>query len=196
MTSCDPDCSFAASLFIARKEKPENLEPVRADELSPFQRLLLITDGTVTRTLEAYAVEPIDVVCLDQEEDVLTEYHPWIEAETGTRVLVRRAILRGKHSETIYCYASSLIALERAPQIVREGLTSEGESEGLGDLLNRCQTETFREHLWCGIEHADHLPESLVHLVGTSFLSRTYRIFFEGSPLALIDEKFLSDTVQ
>ena len=42
-------------------------------DLPPFLRSLLITDGTVTKTLEAYFWEPVQVQVLKQQELRITE---------------------------------------------------------------------------------------------------------------------------
>ena len=45
----------------------ENLAGVDAAKLSPLQRTLLITDGTLTEILEAHFLEPIELRKLSQQ---------------------------------------------------------------------------------------------------------------------------------
>jgi hypothetical protein len=48
-------------IFVAQDQRPGHLEDVDLTRLSPFERALLVIDGTVTRFLEAHTLEPIDV---------------------------------------------------------------------------------------------------------------------------------------
>jgi hypothetical protein len=48
-------------LFAAQSSKPETLREVNLRALSPFQRALLVIDGTVTKFIEAYTMEPVEI---------------------------------------------------------------------------------------------------------------------------------------
>ena len=50
-------------LFIAQCAKPLDLEEINLSQLTPFQRALLVTDGTVTRFIEAYTFSPVKLCC-------------------------------------------------------------------------------------------------------------------------------------
>ena len=54
-------------LAVAQFALPDELTPINMRTLSPFQRALLVIDGTVTKFIEAYKNEPIDVVRLAHE---------------------------------------------------------------------------------------------------------------------------------
>lgn len=186
-------------LFVAQSAKPEHLAEVNLTRLTPFQRVLLVTDGTVTRSIEAYTLSPVEVVVLNQEWQTLPTPHDWLELPAGTEIVVRQVVLqtrpKGDEQPTIQTYATSLIVPQRLPQIIKEGLEIDGE--GLGMLLRRGELETRRDLLWCGLEHLEAVPEAIGHLAGESFLSRTYRIVSEEKPLMLINERFpLSTTEQ
>ena len=179
-------------LFVAQFAKPPDLEEMNLSQLTPFQRALLVIDGTVTRFIEAYTFSPVEVVLLHQETQTLPTDDAWLDAEKGTEVVARQVMLqtgqRDGQQPTVHAYATSIIVLNRIPKTVREGLTFKGQ--GLGQLLQRSGLETRRDLLWWGLKRAKDLPEVFDHWEGGSFLSRTYRIVTGGHPIMLINERF------
>lgn len=182
-------------LFVAQFAKPPDLEEMNLSQLTPFQRALLIIDGTVTRFIEAYTFSPVEVVLLHQEAQTLPTNDAWLDVEKGTEVVARQVMLqtgqRDGQQPTVHAYATSIIVLNRIPQTVREGLTLKGQ--GLGQLLQRSGLETRRDLLWWGLKRPKDLPEAFLHLEGKPFLSRTYRIVAGGHPIMLISEQFPFD---
>ncbi len=176
-------------LFVAQFAKPAYLDAIDLRTLTPFQRALLVIDGTVTQFIEAYTMEPVEIVRLNQETQRLSTDHVWLEAPEGTAVIARQVLLQGK--STLYVYAMSLIVSDRLPEVIKQGL--EVDDEGLGDLLRRSRVETRRELLWYGLEHARELPPAIGHLADEMFISRMYRIIADGQPMMLINEKFPFD---
>ena len=63
-------------------------DPIPLEEVPPFLRALLVTDGTVTKILEAYFWEPVVVDTVSQCFEVATEAVPWIEVEAGDLINV------------------------------------------------------------------------------------------------------------
>ena len=180
------------SLFIAQDDKPATLKEINLARLTPFQRGLLVTDGTVTRFIEAYTFAPVEVVLLQQRKQTLPTEHIWLELSAGEKVISRQVALQthsqDEFSSTIHTYADSLIVPQRLPKSILEGL--ESDKLGLGGLLRRSGLETRRELLWCGIETLIDLPPAIAHLEGETFISRAYRVFANQEPLMLINEKF------
>lgn len=156
--------------------------------LTPFQRALLAIDGTVTKFIEAYTLEPIEVVRLQQQAQVLSTPHTWLKTPADTEVIARQVLLRGRYSSTVYVYAVSRLVPARLPAELLRDLDI--EPGGLGQVLLNSQIENRREILWCGREEIAELPEAIRALTGTDFISRTYRIIAGGQPVMLIDEKF------
>ena len=180
------------SLFVAQDEKPTTLREVNFARLTPFQRGLIVTDGTVTRFIEAYTLAPVEVVLLKQERQILSGDHGWLQLPAGEEVISRQVTLQ-TYQETesptiIHTYADSLIALKRLPKSILEGL--ESNKQGLGRLLQHSGLETRRELLWCGIETLKDLPLPIAYLEGKTFISRAYLVFADQEPLMLINEKF------
>lgn len=180
------------SLFVAQDKKPSTLREINFARLTPFQRGLIVTDGTVTQFIEAYTFAPVEVVLLQQKKQPLSSDHEWLQLAAGEEIISRQVTLQ-THRETesspiIYTYADSLIALKRLPKSILEGL--EFNKQGLGRLLQRSGLETRRELLWCGIETLTDLPTAIAHLEGESFISRAYLVYAGQEPLMLINEKF------
>jgi chorismate-pyruvate lyase len=174
-------------LFVAQSVKPAHVEPINLRALSPFQRALLVIDGTVTKFIEAYTMEPVDVVRLNQEPVQLDHEHEWLEVPQGETVVARQVLLRGRYSYTFHAYAVSLIVPERLGTAAAH-LAENGA--GLGGILLDRGMETRREVLWYGKEGGDQVPKAVRDLGPGEFLSRTYRIIFSGKPVMLINERF------
>lgn len=163
--------------------------------LPPFLRTLLVTDGTVTKSLEAYFWEAIRIELQSQSSIRLEQDLPLISAKKGTEVLQRDVILRGQPSDEIYCHASSYIKLES----LREGLSSrlvKGEI-GIGELLREVGLETYREikDFSCGSYPikaispiSDELEQSNSNKVET--IDRVYIINVSGKAAIQITERF------
>ncbi len=181
-------------LLVAQSEKPPQLGELNLRVLTPFHRALLVIDGTVTKFIEAYTMEPVEVTRLMQETHHLSENHDWLVAETGTEVIARQVFLKGKYSGKIYAYAASLIIESRLEGRFKHGLDIEGG--GIGRVLINNQVESRREVLWYGKEQVNGLPEAISHLNKTDFVSRTYRIIVGEKPIMLINEKFPMDEKQ
>ena len=180
------------ALFVAQDAKPEKVKEISLARLTPFQRGLLVADGTVTRFIEAYTLTPVEVALLQQTKQPLATENDWLQLPTGADVISRQVVLQthsqGKSAPILHAYATSLIAPQRLSEFLLDGLTV--DKQGLGGLLRRSGLETRRELLWCGIETLTDLPPSVSHLEGETFISRAYRVFSDQEPLMLINEKF------
>ncbi len=149
-------------------------QAVHLERLPPFLRTLLVADGTVTKSLEAYFWEPVDVVQLSQAPRVLAEPVPALELAVGAEVFERRVQLIGAESRRPYAEAHSLIRLTALPGALREDLLA--GRIGIGELLRECGLETYREILDVGKS-------------GDS-VYRSYRILMQRRPIMLITETF------
>lgn len=187
--------SRVKELFVAQTDRPAALKDISLTRLSPFQRALLVADGTVTRFIEAYKLSPIQVVLLYQARRTIHNEHSWLKLQEGGNIIAREVVLQTPSTEyqapKIHAYAVSQIVYERLPQNVLNGL--EAGIAGIGVLLKNSRLETRRDLLWWGIERATGLPSSLAHFEGKPLLSRTYRIVAGQKPLMLITEKFPLD---
>jgi chorismate-pyruvate lyase len=189
------------TVFFERPDTPDTPPPFRCDGfqrggavprrgggelplagLPPFLRALLVTDGTVTKILEAYFWEPVAVDTLAQELRPAKRGVPWVEVAAGQQVLIRQAQLRGTESGRIYATAASVIRTERIPQAFRRRLV-DGEI-GIGVLIRDSGLESYREVMEVGADPSDpNAPED-------ERVFRTYRIIIDRSPVILITESF------
>lgn len=143
--------------------------------LPPILRVLLSTDGTVTKTLEAYYWEPIQVLSVNQEKVVLNEPVPYLPTQEGEQVLKRSVELVGQISQRCYTKADSLIRLQFLPMNIRQSLI-EGHI-GIGELLRESQLETYRQLVNLGqIQNTD--------------IFRSYQIVIDHHPALLVTEYF------
>ncbi|MBV7339687.1 DUF98 domain-containing protein [Chloroflexi bacterium TSY] len=177
-----------ADLMLVQDERPLQLTQIDLRTLSPYQRALLAIDGTVTKFIEAYMLEPVEVTLLKQETQPLSQDHPWLAASAQVEVVAREVLLRGRYSGTTYAYAVSLLMPERLSQDMLQQLRI--EPSGIGRVLLNSQIENRREILWYGHEVIDELPPDVQACIGNAFISRTYRIIANGKPTMLISEKF------
>lgn len=159
-----------------------------ATPLSVFQRILLMTDGTVTDVLEAYANEPIRVVKLFQSFSTSEPEEPELDRYGYQRVLRRSVLLQGELSHQNFLYADSVITPDGLPtQIVDALLTTE---QTIGRLLARNRIETFREVVALGFEPAGTCADFFDLEPTDKLVFRTYRILVRGEPVMRITEKF------
>ena len=155
--------------------------------LPPFLRALLVTDGTVTKILEAYFWEPVSVETLMQETVTTEQAIHWIDVKPETEVLVRQARLKGMHSGNVYATAFSVIRPERIPASFRRRLID--REIGIGVLIRDSGLESYREVMEVGVE-PKRLGAEAVMLHPDDRVFRTYRIIIEGTPVILITESF------
>jgi len=181
-----------SELFVGNFERPANLEEINLRALTPFQRALLVIDGTVTKFIEAVTMEPVEVQLIDQATQRLKSEHRLLEILSQTPVINRRVLLLGKYSRTLHAYASSVVVPERAIPDFNKKLEIPGES--LGRMLLESRMEQYRELLWCGRERLADPPDAIKEYGGKNFLSRTYRISTGKRPVMLINEKFPLET--
>ena len=156
--------------------------------LPVLQRLVLTADGTVTDLLEAYCGERMLVTVLRQEVVGLATVEPHHKARLGAGDGLRREIvLRGETSGRCQIYADSIIALDRIPVLVRDGLIE--KAKGIGHLLLEHRIHTFKEIVECRRETAGSLAKLFEIAEDATLLSRTYIVFMDRVGSMLITEK-------
>lgn len=159
-------------------------------DVAPFLRILLITDGTVTKSLEAYFWERIIVENIDQKPLQLESDNFWLDAKAKEMVLHREIRLVGEQSGKIYAYADSLLRLEEIEPDLREQLLA--GTIGIGELLRDKGLETYREIVDMGRDSSESINKILETADNSEYLYRTYRIISNHKPSILITENFPS----
>lgn len=158
---------------------------------NPMQRILLVTDGTVTNILEAYAGEQIGVVKLRQVAEPAAQAAADLDVLESDQILHREVLLTGRSSGRTFVYALSQIVPARLDSRVRRGLVE--SLEPIGRLLEENRIETFREILDARREPAGVRAVHFGIESRALVVSRTYRIIAGRQPAMLITEKFPAD---
>lgn len=148
----------------------------------PFLRVLLTTDGTVTKSLEAFFWEEVAVVSMAQRNVDLHRDEPAIGCRRGDGVLYRRVQLHGRSSQRCYAEAESFILTQCLPEPLRGALAS--GKMGIGEILRESGLETYREILDLGEAHGP------VAGAEQRYVWRLYRILMNGTPVMQITERF------
>lgn len=177
-----------ASVFVAQSARPAGVTPLNALELSAVQRALLVIDGTVTKFLEAWAMEPVAVLRFDQRLLRLETPEPGLAMPALAPVIRRRVMLQGERSGAFFAWADSLIVAEGLPAGIADALEADGG--GLGRILLDSRVESRRECLWYGRDRPEDVPAAVAALWDGDFLVRAYRVIAGGRPIMLITERF------
>jgi len=163
----------------------DRLEPV---ELSSFQRILLVADGTLTKILEAHLTEQLMVVKLSEEIIPITTAILPLEIEAGCEVIKRNILLQGQISQRNWLYAESIIVIERLEEKFRDKLIK--SHIPIGKLWLEHKAETFKEIIVTAREPANDLAQYFDISREDKMLYRTYRVFSRQKPVMMITEKF------
>ena len=89
------------------------LAKISASGLGPTQRVLLVTDGTLTEILEASFLERIQLVKVTLRVTPAKKEHFLLELNDQEAVMERQILLRGSETGRNDVYAESLIAVDR-----------------------------------------------------------------------------------
>jgi chorismate-pyruvate lyase len=171
-----------------RKVDVASSENVDFGSLPPLLRTLLVSDGTVTKFLEAYYLEPIRVERIFHDEVTLMEDIPALELSLGRKVLQRKVVLRGIFSKQPYDYAESFINTDLLWPWVKEDLLR--GRLGIGELLRDRRVETYRELLGYGRRSGGNLSSLLEVAADEDLIYRYYRIFVNRLPTLYITDTF------
>ena len=171
--------------FTAQSELPEELDPIGLDALDAFLRNLLVTDGPVSRSLEAHTLLPIRVEPVEQSETLppaAAAAH--LQLAEDEACLRRRVVMRIAGPEPSV-WAESFVVPGRVPIEFLRALRD--NSHGIGGSLEQLKLESWRELLWFGLATAPPWPEP-----GNPArtLRRAYLILIDRRPALMITEDF------
>ncbi len=155
------------------------------ESLGLFQKILLTTDGTVTRLLELYTGEKIKVQKLEQNIRV-GNVSPILNYNEEGPILYRRILLCGRVNK--YVYAESALVFERLSRDIQYGLLETDIPIGL--MWKQEKTDMYREVIECKIESCEKASAALGQDLDVPLLARTYLVFSERQPFGVITEKF------
>lgn len=154
----------------------EQLASVEAHDgvtLSPVERLLLATDGTVTHMLEALTRGPVVVNIIDRSVSGST--------------LDRQVVLEREQDGSRLVWAESAINLYPLDPDIEDALVR-GDI-GIGQLLRREYAETRREIVEMdAVWHDGAEFPAFIDGHASLYLRRTYEVYSEGNRIMTITE--------
>lgn len=143
-----------------------------------FLRALLVADGTVTKLIEAYALEPLQVLLHGQQPVSNQETPQNFRLNLSNFYLHRKISLVGSRSSTVYLHAESWIDLNLFDEKIHQDFLH--AKIGIGEIVQKFQLPTYRKiQDFCSEENE-----------GQTFLVRTYVIHVNQHPAIQITEKF------
>ncbi|MDH7596775.1 MAG: beta-ribofuranosylaminobenzene 5'-phosphate synthase [Methanothrix sp.] len=158
--------------------------------LSPVQKMLLGTDGSVTSLLEVITGEPVGIETLEQRvvpatEDVARE----LNIEAGEDVNYRVVRLKNVRTGETLIHAVSYTPLKRLEPGFRNDLMR--ADIPIGQILHKHRIESRRDITKTECEQADERMSQLFNIFPRELmLSRRYKIIRKGEPLIAIRETF------
>ncbi len=159
--------------------------------LSRFQKILLITDGTVTKLLEHYLDEPIIVHKLNEEiqQGINTFPHSdELDIDTPTDVLRREIFLQGQLTGKNWIYADSTIFINHLSADFRQDLLE--SNQPIGKLWIKYRLETYKSILSIQEEKAEELASYFGIEAHNRIITRTYSVYSNQKVIMIITEKF------
>ncbi len=158
--------------------------------LSPVQKMLLGTDGSVTNLLEVITGSPVEIETLVQrvvpaDEAVARE----LQINPGEEVNFRIVLLKKANSQEALVYAVSHTPLKRLDASLKDDLTK--ADIPIGVILKKHRIESRRDitstaFFSAGQEHCRAFGVFTREIM----LTRSYRIIRHGQPLIAIKETF------
>lgn len=163
---------------------------ISIDKLSRFQKILLVTDGTVTKLLEHHLSESISVFKLNEIITTHTKksQHTASDYLYGDPILEREILLQGQQTKTNWLYAKSTIFLNHLRKDFLTDLT--GSNEPIGKLWGKYRLETYKSIISTGKEKADKLAKYFNIQLTDELISRTYNVYSDKKIIMTITEKF------
>jgi chorismate-pyruvate lyase len=158
-------------------------------------RILIATNGTLTRILNIVANDEIVVQIIKQQIHNMAPKIPELEGSAIGRVLQRGILLKGRSSGTPFVAAESLIAIDLLPPAIMTSLTE--TDRPIGEVMAASCLETFKEEpkVWTG-ELPGWLALDGYQNSRSRTVARRYRIIAGGQPVIIITEYFLRSVFQ
>jgi chorismate-pyruvate lyase len=175
-------------LFDLASDVLSRLEALDIESIEVLQRVLLITDGTLTEILEAWRLERIVLIKLAHQALRDPRSDELLQVQKGEQVLERRVLLCGEKSNINYVYAESLIAVDRLGTNFKHDLLH--SNIPLGQLWLTHRLETLKEMVTIRRQPAGRLSEHFKIRPDAPIFVRTYRVFSGAIPVMLITEHF------
>jgi chorismate--pyruvate lyase len=159
-------------------------------KLSRDLRILIATNGTLTRILNVVTNDEIVVQIVKQQIHQAAPKIPELEHSASGRILQRDILLKGRSSGNPFVAAESLIAIDLLPPAIMTSLTT--TDRPIGEVMAASCIETFKEEakVWTG-ELPGWLQLDGYQSSRAKTVARQYRIIAGGQPVIIITEYFL-----
>lgn len=170
-------------------EKLSNIEK-ELGRLSPAQKILLGTDGSVTKMLEVITGRPVGVTTRIQEIiDADKRIAEELQIETGDPVNYRVVELKNNDSTDVLVYAVSYTPVNRLdPEVKADFMLADIP---IGKIMQKHKMETRREITDAEVLRADtRFSRTFGIFKDEALLSRDYRIIHHNRPIIKINEVF------
>jgi beta-ribofuranosylaminobenzene 5'-phosphate synthase len=159
--------------------------------LSKAQRLLLMTDGSVTTLLEVLTGKPVVVkTLLQQVVKADMERAAALDVEEGDNINYRVVVLKNDDSDQPLVYAESYTPVARLRKALRHDFMK--ADIPIGRIMTRRKIESRREIRRIEILSNEELSDLFGVPNNVPFLSRTYDIIHHDLVLIRISEIFPS----
>jgi chorismate-pyruvate lyase len=153
--------------------------------LSRFQKILLLSDGSVTELLCIYTGHAIRTVKIAQWIGA-GHTHGALHVAPDTQLLHRKIILSSRDSAQVY--AESVFIHARLSASTEKLL--HGSDTPIGKLWKQERTEMYRDIVDIRSERNAEVADRFALPGDAPLLSRTYLLWQDGSPMGAITEKF------
>lgn len=165
-----------------------NLAKISASGLGPTQRVLLVTDGTLTEILEASFLERIQLIKVTQQVVKAAKEHSSLEPKDEEAVMERHILLRGSETGRNYVYAESLIAVDRLGSALSDELLN--SQVPLGRLWLEHKLETFKEMVEVDYRPSGDLSGYFDADSASLLLVRRYRVW-SGKRIVMVVTEYI-----
>lgn len=156
-------------------------------QLSPLQRIILTTDGSITTVLEALFGEVMVETRLQKLARANRRMARLLGIERGEEVNVREVSLNSMHRALVY--AVSLTPIGRIEESFREEIMK--EDVPIGRILKKLKIEYRREiRDYSAVGAGKNIAQALGLNRNELLLRRNYHIFREGKVMMNITEFF------
>jgi beta-ribofuranosylaminobenzene 5'-phosphate synthase len=181
--------------YVPRSSPPKiNEEIARLEEavgrLSPVQKMLLGTDGSVTCLLEVVTGSPVEIETLVQKVVAADELvSRELEVELGDEVNYRVVKLKNSATGETLIHATSFTPLKRLEDRFRTDLMR--ADVPIGTILKKHRIESRRDVLRARVLRDEVEMNRIFNVFSKEpMLSRDYKIIRHGQPLMAITETF------
>jgi chorismate-pyruvate lyase len=163
------------------------LKQCREEAVEVLVRLILTSDGTVTRLLEVLSLSPVNVELISHHTTLLSKAEAgFLEIEAGQPAIARNVWLC--HRDQRLMYASSTLPTEGMNKILYNEIVDHKKS--LGSLMGEYHYPALRDKMgFCWVQSPD-IAKALGVTASERFWARRYRLRVEGILQAFIIEVF------